>query len=63
MSVQVGLLTKAPVAEVALEWFFLVVNVAHMPLQIGGDTEGAVAVFTPFGGKMETSKINNRLCF
>lgn len=50
VTVQVGLLTKAAVAQVALEGLFLVVDVANVALQVGGDTKGAVAVFTPAGG-------------
>lgn len=47
VAVQVGLLTKATVTQVALEGLFLVVDVADVTLQVGGDAEGAVAVFTP----------------
>lgn len=47
VAIQVGLLAEAAVAQVALEGFFLVVNVANVPLQVRGDAEGAVAVFTP----------------
>lgn len=37
--VQVGLLPEAPVAQVALEWLLLVVDVPHVPLQVGGNAE------------------------
>lgn len=47
VAVKVGLLAEATVAQVALEGFLLVVNVANVPLQVRGDAEGAVAVFTP----------------
>lgn len=49
VTVQVGLLTEATITQVALEGFFLVVDVANVTLQVGGDAEGAVAVFTPAG--------------
>ena len=49
VTVQVGLLTEATIAQVALEGLFLVVDVANVSLQVGGDAEGAVAVFTPAG--------------
>lgn len=45
--VQVGLLPEAPVAQVALEGLLLVVDVADVPLEVGGDAEGAVAVLAP----------------
>lgn len=45
--VQVGLLPEAAVAQVALEGLLLVVDVPHVPLEVGGDAEGAVAVLTP----------------
>lgn len=47
VSVQVGLLPEAPVTQVTFEWLLLVVNVPDMPLKVGGDAEGAVAVLTP----------------
>ena len=47
VTVQVGLLTETAVAQVALEGLLLVVNVANVTLQVGGDAEGAIAVFTP----------------
>ena len=53
VTVQVGLLTEATVAQVALERLLLVVDVANVTLQVGRDAEGAVAVFTP-AGKIET---------
>lgn len=37
--VEVGLLPEAPVAQVALEWLLLVVDVPHVPLQVGGNAE------------------------
>lgn len=43
--VQVGLLPEAAVAQVALEGLLLVVDVAHVALQVRGDAEGAVTVF------------------
>lgn len=47
MTVEVGLLAEAAVAQVALEGLLLVVDVANVTLQVGGDAEGAVTVFTP----------------
>ena len=41
--VQVGLLSKAPVAEGAPVGLLLVVNVPHMALQVGRDGEGTLA--------------------
>lgn len=35
MAVEVGLLTKASVAQVTLEGFLLVMNVANMALKVG----------------------------
>lgn len=58
VTVQVGLLAKASITQVALEGFFLVVDVANVTLQVGGDAEGAVAVFTP-AGKVEASYLSN----
>lgn len=52
MAVEVGLLTKAAVAQVTLEGLLLVVDVANVALKVGGDAEGAIAVFTP-GGEAE----------
>lgn len=45
VSVQVGLLTETPVAQVTLEGLLLVVDVADMPLQVGRYAKGSVAVF------------------
>ncbi len=39
MAVQIGLLTKAAIAKVALERLFLVVNVTNMTLEVGGNAE------------------------
>lgn len=47
VTVQVGLLAEAAVAQVTLEGLLLVVDVADVALQIGGDAERAVAVLTP----------------
>lgn len=49
VAVEVGLLTEAAVAQVTLEGLLLVVDVANVTLEVGGDAEGAVAVFTPGG--------------
>lgn len=49
VAIQVGLLSEATIAQVALEGFLLVVDVANVTLQVGGDAEGAVTVFTPVG--------------
>ena len=49
MSVEVGLLAKAALAQRALERLLLVVNIADVPLQIGRDGEGSLAVFTLVG--------------
>lgn len=59
VAVQVGLLAEATVAQVALEGLFLVVDVADVTLQVGGDAEGAVAVFTPGRKKAETFPLSN----
>lgn len=45
--VEVGLLPEAPVAQVALEGLLFIMNVPDVPLEVGGDAEGAVAVLTP----------------
>lgn len=58
VTVQVGLLTETSITQVALEGFFLVVDVANVTLQVGGDAEGAVAVFTP-AGRVEVFYLNN----
>lgn len=50
MAVEVGLLAETAVAQVTLEGFLLVVDVANVALKIGRDTEGAVTVFTPGEG-------------
>lgn len=47
MAVQVRLLAEAAVAQVTLERFLLVVDVANVALKIGWDAERAVTVFTP----------------
>lgn len=47
VTVQVGLLPEAAVTQVTLEGLLLVVDVADVALQIGGDAERAVAVLTP----------------
>ena len=49
VSVQVGLLSETPLAERALERFFLVVDVPHVALQVAGDAEAPLAVFTLVG--------------
>lgn len=46
MAVQVGLLTKAAVTQVALEGLLFIVDVANMSLEVGRDAEGAITVFT-----------------
>lgn len=53
MAVEVGLLTKAAVAQVTLEGFLLVMDVANVALKIGWDAEWAVTVFTPATGEQE----------
>lgn len=47
MAIEVGLLTKAAVAQVTLEGFLLVMDIADMALKIGWDAEWTVTVFTP----------------
>ena len=37
MPVQVGLLSKASVAERTFEWLLLVVDISDVSLQVGGD--------------------------
>lgn len=37
--VQVGLLPKAPVTQVTLEWLLLVMDVSNVPLEVGGNAE------------------------
>lgn len=46
MAVQIGLLTKAAVTQVALKGLLLVMNVTDVSLEVGGDAEGTVTVFT-----------------
>lgn len=58
VTVQIGLLTEATITQVALEGLFLVVDVTNVTLQVGGDAEGAVAVFTP-AGEVEAFHLNN----
>ena len=47
MPVQVGLLPKAAVAQVAFERLLFVVDVPHVPLEVGGDAERPVTVLAP----------------
>lgn len=54
MAVEVGLLTEAAVAQVTLEGFLLVVDVANVALQVGRDAERAVTVLTPAGAHRTT---------
>ena len=49
VSVQVGLLPETPLTERALERFLLVVDVPHVALQVAGDAEAPLAVFTLVG--------------
>lgn len=56
VTIQVGLLTKASITQVALKGLLLVVDVANMPLQVGRDAEGAVAVFTSARREREKKK-------
>lgn len=58
MAVKVGLLTKAAVAQVTLEGFLLVMNVANVALKIGRDAEGAITVFTPARGEQKYENVN-----
>lgn len=44
--VEICLLAKATIALTTLEWPLLVVYISNVPLQIGRDTEGAIAVAT-----------------
>lgn len=53
MAVEVGLLTKAAVAQVTLEGFLFVMDVANVALKIGWDAERAVTVFTPAKGEQK----------
>ena len=47
MPVQVGLLPKAAVAQVTFERLLFVVDVPHVPLEVGGDAERPVTVLAP----------------
>lgn len=47
VAVQVSLLAKTAVTQVTLEGLLLVMDVADVSLQVGGDAKGAVTVFTP----------------
>lgn len=58
MAVEVGLLTKAAVAQVTLEGFLLVMDVANVALKIGWDAEWAVTVFTPATGAQEDANMS-----
>ena len=49
MAVQIGLLAEAPLAERTPERLLLVVDVADMALQVGGDGEGSLAELTLVG--------------
>lgn len=40
----------------ALEGFLLIVDVANVTLEIGGDAEGAIAEFTPAGDEHVVGK-------
>lgn len=57
MAVEVGLLTKAAVAQVTLEGFLLVMDVADVALKIGWDAEWAVTVFTPVKGEQKVGNV------
>ena len=47
VAVQVSLLAKTAATQVTLEGLLLVMDVADVSLQVGGDAKGAVTVFTP----------------
>lgn len=49
MTIQIGLLTKASVTQRTLEWFFLVVNIPHVTLQIAGNAETPLAILALVG--------------
>lgn len=49
VSIEVGLLAEASVALVTFERLLLVVDVAHMALQVGRDTERAFTVLALVG--------------
>ena len=45
MPIQIGLLAETTIAEWTFKGFFLVMNIAHMSLQIGTDAKGPFAIF------------------
>lgn len=56
VTVQVGLLAEAAVAQVTLEGLLLVMDVTHVPLEVGGNTERAITVFTSAERKRERDR-------
>lgn len=62
VSIQIGLLAKTSITQVAFERFLFVVYVPYMPLQIGGDAKRPVTIFTSedIKKKMDLEKMSKK---